>query len=139
MHSPPPSIPASRPEPTAGARNLLVQSFSYESRRVILPALAEAMTECGCWLLERKVVSVTQLDYVFELQHRAVLELYTGLIGAGLELTRASHLELTSLCSVLKHDPTAEARRRIVHVKLEVSFLEELDLKSILVPGAGLA
>jgi hypothetical protein len=139
MHPYLPAIAAPRPEPVAEARNLVLQSFSYEGRRVILPALAEAMTQCGCWLLERKVVSVTQLDYIFELQQRAVLELYTGLIGAGLELTRASHLELTSLCSVLTHDISAAARRRIVHVQLEVSFLEELDLKSILVPGAALA
>jgi len=68
-----------------------------------------------------------------------VLDLYSGLIGAGLELTRGSHLELTGLCGLLKHDLTAAARRRIVHVQLEISFLEELDLKSILTPGAALA
>jgi hypothetical protein len=139
MHPRLPSIPAPRAEPAADSRNLLLQSFSYEGRRVILPALADAMTHCGCWLLERKVVSLSQLEYIFEVQQRAVLDLYSGLIGAGLELTRASHLELTGLCGLLKHDLTAAARRRIVHVQLEISFLEELDLKSILTPGAALA
>ncbi len=138
MHPPHPTIAASRrPRPIANTRNLLLQSFSYETRRIILPALSDAMVHSGCWLLERKVVSHSQLDYVFELQQCDVLELYSGLIGVGLELTRASHLELTGLCSLLKHDLTA--RRRIVHVQLEVSFLEELDLKSILTPGAALA
>ncbi len=139
MHPRLPSIPAPRAEPAADSRNLLLQSFSYEGRRVILPALADAMTHCGCWLLERKVVSLSQLEYIFEVQQRAVLDLYSGLIGAGLELTRGSHLELTGLCGLLKHDLTAAARRRIVHVQLEISFLEELDLKSILTPGAALA
>jgi hypothetical protein len=126
-------------EPAADARNLLVQSFSYEGRRVILPALADAMTHCGCWLLERKAVSVTQLDFIFEVQQRAVLDLYSALIGAGLELTRGSHLELTGLCGLLAHSSTTASRRQVVHVTLEVSFLEELDLKSILTPGAALA
>jgi hypothetical protein len=139
MHPSLPTIPATRREPASDVRNLVLQSFTYEGRRVILPALADAMTHCGCWLLERKVVSLTQVDYIFELQQRAVLELYSGLIGAGLELTRASHLELTSLCGLLTHHSTVAARRRIVHVQLEVSFLEELDLKSILAPGAALA
>ena len=139
MHSHLPTIPAPRAEPVAGARNLLLQSFTYEGRRIILPALSDAMAHCGCWLLERKVVSLTQLEYIFEVQQRAVLELYSGLIGVGLELTRGSHLELSSLCALLTHDLTAAARRRIVHVQLEVSFLEELDLKSILAPGAALA
>ena len=139
MHPQLPTNPGAGPYPVADVRNLVLQSFTYEGRRVILPALSDAMTQCGCWLLERKVVSLSQVDYIFELQQRAVLELYSGLIGAGLELTRASHLDLTGLCSLLTHHPTATARRRIVHVQLEVSFLEELDLKSILSPGAASA
>jgi len=97
------------------------------------------MTCCGCWLLERKAVSVTQLEYIFEIQQRAALDLYTALIEAGLELTRGSHIELTSLCAVLAHASASVDRRRVIHVTLEVNFLEELDLRSILVPGAALA
>jgi len=126
-------------QPPADARSLRLQSFTYEGRRVILPALAEVMTHCGCWLLERKVASLTQLDYIFELQQISMLELYSELIGAGLELTRGSHLELTSLCGLLAHKHSPADRRRIVHVHLELSFLEELDLKSVLSPGVGLA
>jgi len=132
-------LPAPRAEPAPDARNLLLQSFSYEGRRVILPALADAMTHCGGWLLERKAVSITQIDFIFEIQQRAMLDLYSALVEAGLELTRGSHLELTSLCAMLRHSSTSAARRRVVHVILEVSFLEELDLKSILAPGAALA
>jgi len=134
-----PKIPVPRAEPGPDVRNLLLESFSYEGRRVILPALADAMTCSGCWLLERRAVSVTQLEYIFEIQQRAVLDLYSALIGTGLELTRSSHLELTSLCALLTHSPTSIDRRRVVRVTLEVSFLEELDLKSILTPGAALA
>jgi hypothetical protein len=134
-----PTVPAFQPQPTGDTRTLALQSFSYEGRRLILPALADAMTHTGCWLLDRKVISITQVEYTFEVQQRAILDLYSALIGAGLELTRGSHLELTGICTLLQHNPTAAARRRILHVKLEVSFLEELDLKSILMPGAALA
>jgi hypothetical protein len=120
-------------------RQLTLQSFSYEARRKVLSALADAMARCGCWLLDRQVVSLTQTDFVFEVQHRAVLDLYTSLIGAGLELTRASHIALTDLCSVMKHGSRIGNKARVVHVVLEVSFLEELDLKSVLMPGAALA
>ncbi len=139
MHPSLTKIAAPKHQPPADARSLRLQSFTYEGRRVILPALSDAMTHCGCWLLERNVVSYTQLDYIFELQQISMLDLYSELIGAGLELTRASHLELTTLCGLLAHNHTSTDRRRIVHVHLEVSFLEELDLKSILAPGAGLA
>ena len=139
MHPFWPKLDAPPHQPPADARTLRLQSFSYEARRVILPALADVMTHCGCWLLERKVVSLTQLDYIFELQQISVLDLYSELIAAGLELTRGSHLELTTLCGLLAHSCSPTDRRRIVHVHLEVSFLEELDLKSVLTPGAGLA
>ena len=134
-----PDVPAFQPEPVGDTRTLALQSFSYEGRRVILPALADAMTHTGCWLLDRKVTSINQVEYIFEVQQRAILDLYTALIGSGLELTRPSHIELTGICTLLQHNPTAAARRRILHIKLEVSFLEELDLKSILMPGAALA
>jgi len=139
MHPFLPKLDAPPHQTPVDARTLRLQSFSYEGRRVILPALADAMTHCGCWLLERKVASYTQLDYIFELQQISMLELYSELIGVGLELTRGSHLELTALCGLLAHSFSPADRRRIVHVHLEVSFLEELDLQSVLKPGAGLA
>jgi len=82
---------------------------------------------------------LTQTDLVFELNGRATVELYTSLIGAGLELTRASHIALTNLCSLMRHGSRFSKAQRVVHVQLEVSFLEEIDLKSILAPGSALA
>jgi hypothetical protein len=124
---------------SGGVRELKLQTFSYDTRRKVLPALADAMSRCGCWLLDRKVVSLTQTDFVFELQHHSVLELYTSLIATGLELTRASHTALTDLCSLLRHGSRIGGRARVMHVVLEVSFLDEIDLKSVLTPGAALA
>lgn len=134
-----PRIPTAKLVYATGVRSLHLQTFSYESRKIILPALSGAMSRCGCWLLERKVVSLTQTNFIFEVQQRSILDLYTGLIGAGLELTRASHLALTSLCALTRHTSRVAGRPWIIHVQLEVSFLEEIDLQSILMPGAALA
>jgi hypothetical protein len=121
------SLPAAAPE--TGEAPLALKSFSYEDRREILPALAEAMTECGCWLRDRKTVSLSQMEYSFEVQLRSAFELYSGLIGCGLELTRASHLELTGLCMLRQHNPRPSELGRVVNVRLEVSFLEDLDME----------
>jgi hypothetical protein len=126
-------------EPSPGARLLTLQTFSYDSRKVVLEALYEVLERCGCWVLERKVVSVSQTDVVFEVNGRAIVELYTSLIGAGLEMTRGSHVAMTNLCSLMKHGSRFSKAQRLVHVRLEVSFLEEVDLKSILAPGAARA
>jgi hypothetical protein len=133
------NVPVTKLGRAYGVDNLPLQTFSYEDRKIILPALSDAMSRCGCWLLDRRVVSLTQIDFIFEIEQRSILDLYTGLVGAGLELTRASHLALTSLCALTKHASRVAGRLRIVHVQLEVSFLEELDLQSILTPGAARA
>ncbi len=142
MPSPYPKVPptnAAKPEQAPGVCNLHLQTFSYESRKAILPALSEAMNHCGCWLLDRKVVSLSQTDFIFEIQQRSILELYSSLIAAGLELTRGSHLALTNLCALLKHGSRVSSRQRVIHVELEVSFLEEVDLQSLINPGAASA
>ena len=139
MPLPLPTLPAPSTDPASGANNLSLKSFTYQDRRIILPALADAMNHSGCWVLERKALSLTQMGCRFEIQLRSVLELYSALIAAGLELTRGSHIDLTALCTLRQHNPTPADLGRVVDIRLEISFLEELDLKSFLTPGAALA
>ena len=131
LHAAPFSIPPAPPVPAL----LGLAAFSYEDRRDILPALSEAMSLCGCWLLERKPVSLTQMEFRFELQLHGIVELYAALIAAGLELTRASHLELTGLCTVRKHGRASTRLSSVVTVALEVTFLEEITLPAVLSTG----
>jgi len=106
--------------------DLDVRGFSYEDRREILPALAEALASSGCWLQDRKAVSLAQMEYRFELPLRSAVDLYSGLIGCGLELTRASHLDLTGLCTLRRHN-SRQQLGRVIGVRLEVSFLEDIE------------
>ncbi|MDQ2925865.1 MAG: hypothetical protein M3R43_09965 [Acidobacteriota bacterium] len=113
------------PELAPAPAMLDIHTFSYEDRRVIFPAVSEALELCGCWLLNRRPTSLTQVEFQFELQLRSVLDLYAALIAAGLELTRASHQDLTVLCSLRKHQDHPNSLAGVVTVHLEVNFLEE--------------
>jgi hypothetical protein len=121
------------------AHLLYLHTFSYQDRHTILPALADAMAHTGCWILARKQISLTELEIHFEIKLRAALELYSGLIAVGLELTRASHLDLTGLCTLRNHNPSPATLGGLVHVRLAISFLEEMDLQSVILPGAARA
>jgi len=115
--------------------DLAVRGFSYEDRRAILPALAEALAASGCWLHDRKAVSLAQMEFHFELPLRSAVDLYGGLVGCGLELTRASHLELTGLCTLRRHNSRPQQQGRVIGVRLEINFLEEIETQPA--PAAG--
>jgi hypothetical protein len=111
--------------PSAEGSTVDLRGFSYDDRRRILTAVLEAMTACGGWVLEQKALSPTQTALRFEIQMRSSVELYSELIAAGVELTRESHMKMTELCTLRGHNPHKARKRRILTVRLELSFLEE--------------
>jgi hypothetical protein len=119
---PPPS------EPAPGLGSLDIATFSYEDRRIIYLAITEALEMCGCWLLDRRPTSLTQVEFSFELQLRSVVDLYAALIAAGLELTRTSHNDLTAFCTLRQHQDYPNSLAGVVTVQLVVSFLEDAGL-----------
>lgn len=102
-----------------------LRGHSYEDHRQIVPALLKAVAACGGWVLEQRALSPTMTELSVEVQLRSVFELYSGLIAAGVELTRDSHTRMTGLCTVRDHNPRQAKRRRIISVRLELSFLEQ--------------
>jgi hypothetical protein len=120
-------------------QDVTLHGFSYEERRLVLPMVAEVVGSRGCWLKERHATSFSQVEFVFEMQLRSALDIYSGLIGTGLELIPASHSKLTSLCTVRRHDDgLRQGRQRLLSLRLEVSFLEDLECEMWLASG-GLA
>jgi hypothetical protein len=106
-----------------------LRGFSYDEQRRIVPALLEAMAVCGCFVEEQRALSLTQTELRFEVHLRSAFELYSELVAAGVELTRDSHVKMTSLCTLRGHNPRQAKRRRVISVRLEVSFLEEDNLE----------
>lgn len=111
-----------------------LQAFTYEERQGLLPTLTTTVSHCGAWILDRKTLSPTSMELRLEIQLRFIMELYAALVSAGVELSRAGHQNLADLCTCRKHlqDDIAQ----VVTIRLELTFLEDLTLHTILMTGA---
>src|ERR1700722_10636272 len=83
--------------------SLNIQAFTYEQRNGVLRDLASACTNCGGWILDRKTLSPTNMEFQIEIQLRTILDLYAAIISTGVELTRSGHEALTELCTRRTH------------------------------------
>jgi hypothetical protein len=123
----------------AQMQSLDLQGFTYEQRHGLLPLLTTAFGDCGGWVLERKTLSPTNIEFRMEIQLLAILELYAAIIASGVELTRSGHLSLTGLCTRRNHLRMMAELGQIVEIRLEISFLDDITLHSLLASGSGLA
>ena len=122
----------------AGTQTFELHAYCYADRIEILPEITSVFVACGGWVLERRTVSSTSMDYRFEIQLDAVIDLYGALVGLGLELTRSTHATLTDLCTCSTY-PSCSAGVQTVTMRLAVSFLADVTLHSILMTGAAMA
>ncbi len=104
-----------------------------------MPQLSTAFAECGGWVLERRTISSTSMEYRFEIQLAGILELYGGMVAMGLELTRNAHAVLTELCTCRHHITRSVDPCQILTLRLEICFLSDATLHSILMTGSSLA
>ena len=114
-------------------QNLQVQGYSYQDRQGLVPVLAATLAQCGGCLSDRKMLSPTTLGIEVKIELIAVLDLYAGIIGAGLELTRAAHLTLTGLCLRRQHAHLENAGQ-LITLRLEISFLQQIKTLAPLEP-----
>jgi len=112
-------------------QSLDIQGFSYEERHGLLPSLTSAFADCGGWILDRKTLSPTTMEFRLEIQLRAAVDLYSSILASGLELTRAGHLGLTHLCTCRKNLAAPSDLGQVVTIRLEISFIEDATLHSV--------
>jgi len=55
------------------------------------------------------------------------------------ELTRSGHEVLTELCIRRKHSTLTAESGQIITIRLEIRFLDDLTMQSVLASGCGLA
>jgi hypothetical protein len=113
-------------------QSLDIQSFSYEERASVLPLLTTSFADCGGWVIDRKTLSPTTVAFRIEIQLSGILDLYVAILSSGVELTRAAHLGLTDLCTCRKYLRLSADLGQVVALRIEVSFLEDLTLHSLL-------
>lgn len=109
-----------------------IQGFSYEERYGLLPNLTSALADCGGWILCRKTLSPSTMEFRLEIQLRSIVDLYASIVSSGLELTRAGHFALTDLCTCRKNLQTPADLGQVITIRLEISFLEDVTLHSLL-------
>jgi hypothetical protein len=116
-------------------QSLDIQGFTYEERHGLLPVLTAAFSNCGGWVIERKTLSPTNMEFRLEIQLRAVLDLYASIVATGVELTRSGHESLTELCTRRKHLHITAELGQVVAIRLEINFLDDVTLHSLLLSG----
>jgi hypothetical protein len=119
-------------DPRRPMPSLDIQGFSYDERSGVLPGLLASLADCGGWVLDRRTLSSRTMELRVEVQLRAILDLYGTIVGSGLELTRSSHMALTDLCTCRKNLAALSDLGQVVTVRIEISFLEEITLYSLL-------
>jgi hypothetical protein len=124
--------------PMEEMQSVHLRGFSYAELNAVMPTLKRALENCGCWMTEENSPSAMELDLKFELHLRDAYELYSELVAAGVEMTRENHLRMTGLCTLRNYNPRKAIRRRVVNIRLQISFLHDAD-HDPLVNGVGLA
>jgi hypothetical protein len=109
-----------------------IQGFTYEQRQGVIAELTAVLSNCGGWVLERKNISPTNLEFRVEIQLRAALDLYAALVASGLELTRSGHEALTGLCTRQQYSRITVELGRTVVLRLEISFFDDFALNTLL-------
>lgn len=113
-----------------------VHGCSLEDRSALQQRLYKVLAACGCWTVGYRRFGARALAYSFEIELAAMLELYCGLVQAGLEMTELSHRALTELCVLRSHERVLREGRcltpRVVSVRLMMSFVDPAE---IAVPG----
>ncbi len=105
-----------------------IQGYSYEPSEQMLRNMNRILVNSGGWILDRRALSSTSYEFTLEVELRSILDLYAGIITAGVELTRSNHLALTDLCTCRLHLMGSSELQQIIGLRLEVAFLKQLKL-----------
>jgi hypothetical protein len=69
----------------------------------LVQTLTGAILGCGGWVLCRGANDTGTINMLFEFERQACIDIYSVLIGAGLELSRAGHMRFTELCQCTRN------------------------------------
>ena len=114
-----------------------LQAHTYEERHGMMPALTTAVSHCGAWIVERKTISSKSMELRIEVELQMIVELYATMLAAGIELGRDGHQALADMCTCRKHMQADQ--RTLLTIQMEISFLDDVTLHSLLMSGSSVA
>lgn len=82
---------------------IILRATSAEGVQLLSRRLTCAILAEGGWVLSRMLCDGGLLEISFEFERRACIEMYTALVGAGVEMSADSHWRLAELCHCTRH------------------------------------
>lgn len=77
---------------------------------------------CGGWVLSRGADDSGTVSLLFEFERRLCIEIYSALVGSGIELSQGGHRAFTELCRCTSFH-FADCEEEIASVDLEIQTL----------------
>ena len=99
-----------------------LKAISTEEPSRLAQMLTGAILGCGGWVLSRSASDSGMVTMLFEFERQACVEIYSVLIGAGLELSRGGHIRFTELCQCTRSHPR-ECGAEIASIDMEIQTL----------------
>ena len=96
-----------------------LQAIALEEPDRLIRMLSSAIISCGGWVLSRALGDNGAVSLLFEFERHACMDIYSGLVGAGLELTSSGHLRFTELCQCTRSS-LSDCGAEIASIDLEI-------------------
>ena len=77
---------------------LQMKAVSCEEPSRLVQTLTGAIMGCGGWVLSRGANDSGTVNLLFEFERQICVDIYSVLIGAGLDLSQGGHIRFTELC-----------------------------------------
>jgi hypothetical protein len=96
-----------------------MKAISVEEPMRLVQSLTGAILGCGGWVLSRGANDCGIVSMLFEFERQACVDIYSLLIGAGLDLSQSGHIRFTELCQCTRSQD-GECGTEIASVDLEI-------------------
>jgi len=105
---------------------LQMKAVAIEEPGHLVQMLTGAILGCGGWVLCRGANDTGIINMLFEFERGSCIDIYSVLIGAGLELSQSGHMRFTELCQCTRnHKPSCGSE--IASIDLEIkTFSKEI-------------
>jgi len=96
-----------------------MKAVSTEDPSRLVQLLTGAILGCGGWVLCRGADDAGAVNMLFEFERQDCVDIYSVLIGAGLELSQSGHLRFTELCQCTRSQQR-DCGSEIASIDLEI-------------------
>jgi hypothetical protein len=96
-----------------------LDAIALEDSDRLMLRLTDVIAGCGGRILSRAASDTGNMALLFEFERLACVDIYSGLVGAGVEFSSTGHLRFTELCQCT-HSGPSDCTSEIVSIDLEI-------------------